>query len=403
MDYFKHFPSIQYGEEETVNLLVRLKLREYIKNNIFLYHEHELTDYERPDILSHQYYGNFKYTWLILYANDIFDPVRDWYKSYGDFYNYINFKYQEAIWEPSKPYQLGMKLMIGPTLKRCTVSHFSTDPIPGYYLNSNTFKRESGTWDSGFLVNDYALFFNRANQQEQQWLKILSNNGVVITVDGTLPRGTDSISPPDPSKWEIFNNGNPRPGFQVAHQTIHEYRDSNNLVVDFQSWYNDVFLDITNEAGYYNYDMLTKLQGGNRQIVQIVDKDGVLFFIEMHVEYNPETGLFDKIYYTQEDITSHLTATDKRDGLIQDFVVRTKNDFDPPEWFKVEHEKTSLGWVNKLTGEVVIQPGQVGKRTITKYQYELELNEKKRKIKLIDRSYLSQILNEFKTLLGSPF
>lgn len=58
--------------------MVRAKIREYVLNNAAIYYKHRIEEGERPDTLSTKYYGNASFTWLIFYANEIYDPIFDW-------------------------------------------------------------------------------------------------------------------------------------------------------------------------------------------------------------------------------------------------------------------------------------------------------------------------------------
>jgi hypothetical protein len=78
MKYFEYLPQFEYSELAATNIMVRAKVREFVLNNAVVYYSHRIEDGERPDTLASKYYGNASYTWLIFYANDIFDPIFDW-------------------------------------------------------------------------------------------------------------------------------------------------------------------------------------------------------------------------------------------------------------------------------------------------------------------------------------
>ncbi len=107
MDFFKYYPKVEFCENEAVNLLVRTRIREAIKKNVAVYSEYTIKDFQRPDIIAENYYGNPKYTWMVFYANDILDPLRDWVMSEAQFNDYINHKYHERIWESRAVYYVG--------------------------------------------------------------------------------------------------------------------------------------------------------------------------------------------------------------------------------------------------------------------------------------------------------
>lgn len=78
MKYFEYFPQFEYSGLSATNVMVRAKVREYVLNNAAIYYKHRVEEGERPDTLSTKYYGNSNFTWLIFYANDIYDPIFDW-------------------------------------------------------------------------------------------------------------------------------------------------------------------------------------------------------------------------------------------------------------------------------------------------------------------------------------
>ena len=98
-EYFSNFPRIQYdihGTNETspeyttaVNVLIRQKLRDAIKDDISIYYPYIIPEsIKRPDILSYQIYGDTKFTWTIFLVNQIFDPYWEWpmdSKTFADF------------------------------------------------------------------------------------------------------------------------------------------------------------------------------------------------------------------------------------------------------------------------------------------------------------------------------
>jgi hypothetical protein len=93
MKHFTYFPIIEYSSKQATNILVRSKIRELVKQNTTGFYNHIVTDTDRPDTLSHAFYGTSNYTWLIFYANDIYDPFYDWPLSDRDFEKFIVSKY----------------------------------------------------------------------------------------------------------------------------------------------------------------------------------------------------------------------------------------------------------------------------------------------------------------------
>lgn len=93
MRHFEYFPKIEYGDNLAVNITVRAKIRNAILQKTALYYKYKISEGDRPDILAKKYYGNYLYTWVIFYANDMFHPVLDWPMESSDFTNYLKSKY----------------------------------------------------------------------------------------------------------------------------------------------------------------------------------------------------------------------------------------------------------------------------------------------------------------------
>lgn len=100
---FNNFPLIAYTFNEdkntdeyklVTNILARFKLRRnFVEDSTFFY-SYEIQDFETPDILASQIYGNPNLHWLVLVANDIRDPYNEWPKEQNTLNAYIQKKYR---------------------------------------------------------------------------------------------------------------------------------------------------------------------------------------------------------------------------------------------------------------------------------------------------------------------
>jgi hypothetical protein len=93
MRHFRYYPIENYESSLCIDITARSKVRDIIKANVFIYYPYTIKDGERPDIIAHKYYGSANYTWMVLYANDIFDMTFDWPLSSQEFNSYITEKY----------------------------------------------------------------------------------------------------------------------------------------------------------------------------------------------------------------------------------------------------------------------------------------------------------------------
>lgn len=92
--YFDRFPVIDYDGVIAKNILSRVDFTDQSKKDIYSTFQFTLEEgFERPDLLSYNYYGSSQFDWMIYLTNNIVDPYYDYYKSTEDFKNYIERKY----------------------------------------------------------------------------------------------------------------------------------------------------------------------------------------------------------------------------------------------------------------------------------------------------------------------
>ena len=97
MSYFNRLPKGFYylNNKHTLvtDLMIRVKLRDKIANEITLYTKHTVSSGERPEHLADRIYGDSSLHWVILLVNNITDPFYGWALSEKEFLDYVNDKY----------------------------------------------------------------------------------------------------------------------------------------------------------------------------------------------------------------------------------------------------------------------------------------------------------------------
>jgi len=98
MKYFQQLPKIIYTDSNGIksiitNLLPRSSVIQTILTNPLLYYTYDVQEGDTPEIVADKYYGDSYRYWLVLYANQMFDPQWSWPLSYAQFDAYINNKY----------------------------------------------------------------------------------------------------------------------------------------------------------------------------------------------------------------------------------------------------------------------------------------------------------------------
>jgi len=104
--FLDKFPKIQfdinqtgYPQFETVtSIFFRIGVLQDVVKNIASYYVYEIDDGDTPESLAEKVYGDSGAHWVILYANNMFDPQFDWPLGYDAFKNYIIDKYGSVQW-----------------------------------------------------------------------------------------------------------------------------------------------------------------------------------------------------------------------------------------------------------------------------------------------------------------
>jgi hypothetical protein len=76
------------------NVLFRIGIIREVLTNISSYYEYTVRDDEKPEVLADKFYNDPEGHWVILYANDIFDPQYDWPLDSKSFNKYLADKYR---------------------------------------------------------------------------------------------------------------------------------------------------------------------------------------------------------------------------------------------------------------------------------------------------------------------
>ena len=98
-NYFSYFPSVKHGLKQdgsvitVTNILKRFKINDDARAQTEVFYAYQLQDGDRPDVVAEKYYGNANYAWLVLFSNNIVDPVKEWPLYGTDFTNYLKSKY----------------------------------------------------------------------------------------------------------------------------------------------------------------------------------------------------------------------------------------------------------------------------------------------------------------------
>jgi hypothetical protein len=106
-NFFDKFPLVRYTVDKKLlneynavtNVLFRIGLiKDVMETNVNAYYYYIIRDGDRPEVLAEKIYGNAEAHWIILYANNIYDPYYDWPMDDRTFEKYIIKKYGSLEW-----------------------------------------------------------------------------------------------------------------------------------------------------------------------------------------------------------------------------------------------------------------------------------------------------------------
>ena len=100
MFYFDTLPKITTPDENgnrivLTNILTRAALLEEFQNNPMLFYQYSIQDGDTPEIVADKYYNSPYSYWIILYSNNILDPLWEWPLTREQFFDYIDEKYKD--------------------------------------------------------------------------------------------------------------------------------------------------------------------------------------------------------------------------------------------------------------------------------------------------------------------
>lgn len=91
--YFSNFPKIVYNDVSIVDLSIRYKINDVVKNNVQTYETYRLKENEKPEDVAFRLYGDATLHWILLLMNDVTDPLDGWYRNDTELDRYVTAKY----------------------------------------------------------------------------------------------------------------------------------------------------------------------------------------------------------------------------------------------------------------------------------------------------------------------
>lgn len=104
MKYFNTLPNVLNVDSNNniyslKNLLVRAKLLPKLSKNVLIFYKYTIQDGDTPESIAYKYYGDQYRYWIVLYSNEILDPLWSWPLSSSVFSTYLENKYASKAQE----------------------------------------------------------------------------------------------------------------------------------------------------------------------------------------------------------------------------------------------------------------------------------------------------------------
>ena len=155
LSYFKNIPYIAYdvagtGEfRSAIDIFQRTRIKEFFQNGALVYVAYSVKDNETPEVIAHKYYGWIGFHWLVLFANNMFDPYYDWPLSQWNFEQTIIKRYTTLTTN-------------GMEYAQRNVHHYEDQW--GNVIDYQTYLNTPDSERSAITIHDYELAINEAKR-----------------------------------------------------------------------------------------------------------------------------------------------------------------------------------------------------------------------------------------------
>lgn len=196
MLYFDTLPKILTTDElgypiVMTNILTRAKLVDELQNNPMLFYEYEVQEGDTPETIAFKYYGDSYKYWIILYSNQILDPIWEWpILDEQQFLKYLENKYASDAQAAGKtPFEY-INTTVYSYYKSITTTNLNTDQVdikkvsvdlPTY----NSIIQSVNTYDlpSGYSTKveigktlSYIIDYEREQNEKRRTIKIMNES-----------------------------------------------------------------------------------------------------------------------------------------------------------------------------------------------------------------------------------
>lgn len=373
--FFSKYPKAIINNRLVTDIISRSFVRDKYASKLSIYYPYDLQDGDTPEIIAAKYYGDPERHWIVMLANDIVDPFFDFAMDYQVFNNYLDEKYEDQANSINQ------------------------------WVNSNW----RGEWN-----NDEYISINGQIISEK--------NGAVVTYseDGTIEYIYDantgltySIVENSPNDIDISNTYETNDVIMNSNTAFiclrsHEAKTTNTFLHDlslgfWQQIYDGVYWkgEWHQNTDYYKDDVVQHNHTIYICTQNNIDNANNNIIIGNGLYWKTYTNGVEYTSVTENPAPFTYRATIVSTDLVTDTSTETTIYIDEKS-FNGSYDSEIFNYANQTIESTDISVS-ITKEKLSIYQYESEVNERKRQIKLIKKEYVPQIEREFAILMGTYY
>ena len=147
-EFFSQYPKLLYNGVVATDILARVALRTKYANKVQLYYEYDVQEGDTPEIIASKYYGDPEKGWIVMFMNEIIDPIFDFPLTQQNFTAYLDEKYKD------------FGAAIGMTGSVYACATINPDPL-GYSVDIITTDHDSG------IISTHTMYIDKIAYDEQ--------------------------------------------------------------------------------------------------------------------------------------------------------------------------------------------------------------------------------------------
>ena len=182
-DYFSNFPKLNYDGNVVRNIMLRVRILDYVNNDPYAFLPYTVKEGERPEDIAYYYYGSTEYIWVVFLSNKIIDPYFEWPLSEDEFYRSLAKKYKDrALEDMNKTYMPDIEIYNW-TMNETRTANIEYYEKDGIRMSPDTYSLMDITLDGWYPVR----IFDVENERNENMRNIqLLNSTYIKTADKNI-------------------------------------------------------------------------------------------------------------------------------------------------------------------------------------------------------------------------